>query len=144
VYVPRKDFEYGQALVRRSPNPGDHGAYIKADLEVPAKRLRLVDQDEELVEGVNLINLPGHTPGLLGLAVELARDGTLIFPQDAVYTRANYGPPARLSGIVHDSLAFLDSVEKVRSLAGKSGGRVMFSHDMEFFDTTRRAPDYYE
>lgn len=144
VYVPRKDFEHGLALVRRSPDPGDHGAYIKADLEVPARRYHLVDEDQEVADGVSLINLPGHTPGLLGLAVELGRDGTLIFPQDAVYTRANYGPPVRLSGLVYDSLAFLDSIEKVRSLAAKSGGRVMFSHDMEFFHTLKRAPDCYE
>jgi glyoxylase-like metal-dependent hydrolase (beta-lactamase superfamily II) len=144
VYVHRKDFEYGQTLVHLSPDPAKHGAYVKADLEVPVKQFHLVDKDFELAPGVEIITLPGHTPGLLGVIVHLEKDGTLIFPQDALYTRENYGPPAKASGIMYDTLAFFDSVEKVREYAKKYDARVMFSHDMEFFQTMKRAPDFYE
>lgn len=144
VYVHRKDFEYGQTLVHLSPDPAKHGAYVKADMEVPVKQFHLVDKDFELVPGVELITLPGHTPGLLGVIVHLEKDGTLIFPQDALYTRENYGPPAKPSGIMYDNLAFFESVEKVRSYSKKYDAKVMFSHDMEFFKTMKVAPDFYE
>jgi N-acyl homoserine lactone hydrolase len=143
VYVHRKDFEYGQTLVHSSQNPAEHGAYIKADLEVPVKQFHLVENDFTLVSGVDIITLPGHTPGLLGILVHLEQDGTLIFPQDAVYTRENYGPPAKASGIMYDNRAFASSVEKVRSYANKYNGQVMFSHDMDFFKGMKHAPNYY-
>lgn len=144
VYVHQKDFEYGQTLVHLSPDPAAHGAYVKADLEVPVKQYHLVDKDMELVPGVELITLPGHTPGILGLIVHLENEGTLIFPQDAVYDHRNYGPPAKGSGIVYDSIAFFDSIEKVRNYAKKYNAKVMFSHDMDFFKTMKVAPEFYE
>jgi hypothetical protein len=45
---------------------------------------------------------------------------------------------------MYDTLAFFDSVEKVREYAKKYDARVMFSHDMEFFQTMKQAPDFYE
>ena len=144
VYVHRKDFEYGQTMVHLSPDPEKHGAYVKADLEVPVKQFHLVDKDFELVPGIEVITLPGHTPGLLGIVVHLAKEGTLIFPQDALYTRENYGPPAKASGIMYDTLAFFASIEKVREYAAKYKAKVMFSHDMEFFKTIKHAPEFYE
>jgi N-acyl homoserine lactone hydrolase len=143
VYVPKNDFEHARILVRDTDNPEAHGAYVKADVNAPAKRFHLVEEDLEIAEGVRLVNLPGHTPGLLGLLVQLKQDGALLFPQDAVYTRANFGPPARFSGIVYDSIAFLKSIEKVRALAAQYQAKVMFSHDMEFFKTLKTAPRYY-
>ncbi|OLN24457.1 N-acyl homoserine lactone hydrolase [Desulfosporosinus metallidurans] len=108
------------------------------------KQYHLVDKDMELVPGVELITLPGHTPGILGLIVHLENEGTLIFPQDAVYDHRNYGPPAKGSGIVYDSIAFFDSIEKVRNYAKKYNAKVMFSHDMDFFKTMKVAPEFYE
>ena len=144
VYVHKKDFEFGHTLIHQSPNPGEHGAYVKADLEVPIKKFHLIEKDVELVEGVELITLPGHTPGVLGLVLRLKKEGVLIFPQDAIYTSRNYGPPAKASSIVYDSLSFFESIEKVRFIAKKYNAKVMFSHDMDFFKTMKLAPKYYE
>jgi hypothetical protein len=62
--------------------------------------------------------------------VHLRNSGTMIFPMDAVYTEKNYGPPVKMSGIVYDSVSFIDSIEKIRRLQGKYGAKVMYSHDM--------------
>ncbi|MBC2582176.1 N-acyl homoserine lactonase family protein [Clostridium sp. DJ247] len=144
VYVHKKDFEYGQTLIHLNPDPAKHGAYIKQDLEVPVKQYYLVEEDFEIMEGIEVITLPGHTPGILGLVVHLEKDGTLIFPQDCVYTAENYGPPAKASGLVYDSIAFFNSIEKVRKLEKKHNAKVIFAHDMTFFETLRHAPQYYE
>jgi len=144
VYVHQKDFEYGQTLVHLSPDPAAHGPYVKADLEVPVKQYHLVDKDIELVPGVELISLPGHTPGILGLMVHLENEGTLIFPSDAVIDHRNYGPPTKGAGVIYDNIEFFNSIEKVRDYAKKYNAKVMFSHDMNLFKTMKVAPDFYE
>lgn len=144
VYVPKKDFEYGLTLVHSTIDPEKHGAYIKDDMDVPVRQFHLVDQDFILADGIEVINLPGHTPGLLGLVIHLEKEGTLIFPQDCLYTRKNYGPPARSSNIVFDREAFFTSIEKVRKLEEKYNAMVMFAHDEDFFKTLKKAPEYYE
>lgn len=146
VYVPKKDFEYGLALVHSCTDPEKHGAYIKADMDVPVRQFHLVEpeQDFELAHGIEVVNLPGHTPGLLGLVIHLEKEGTLIFPQDCLYTAKNYGPPARPSNLVYDEKAFFHSIEKVRALSQKYDAKVMFAHDEAFFETVKKAPAYYE
>lgn len=144
VYVPKADFMHAQTLVRLNSNPLTHGGYIKADLEVSVKQYHLVEEDFELVNGVEVINLPGHTPGLLGLVVHLNNEGTLIFPQDCVYTSEIYGPPAKASGLLYDSLSYFGSIEKVRKLEKKHRAKIFFAHDYKFFQTIKKAPDFYE
>jgi metallophosphoesterase superfamily enzyme len=68
----------------------------------------------------------------------------LIFPADAVYTRTNYGPPPRASGIVYDSLSYFKSIEKIRNLEKIHKAKVMFSHDMPFFEKMKKeVPDIH-
>ena len=143
VYVPKADFMYAQTMVHLSPDPAAHGAYIKEDLEVPIKQYHLVEDDCELVPGVELINLPGHTPGLLGMVVHLD-SGVYILPQDCLYTSQNYGPPAKGSGVIYDSIAFFQSIEKVRKLQKKYDAKIIFAHDWEFFQTLKLAPQVYQ
>lgn len=144
VYVPKADFMQAQTQVHLNPDPSTHGGYIKADLDVPVKQYHLIEEDFEIIPGVEVINLPGHTPGLLGLVVHLKKDGTIIFPQDCVYASENYGPPAKASGLLYDSIEFFKSIEKVRKLQKKYNAKVVFAHDYEFFKTLKTAPEYYE
>jgi N-acyl homoserine lactone hydrolase len=142
-YVHKKDFDYAKHLVASSPNPADYGAYVKADLDLPLDKLHFIDDDYTLTDGIALISLPGHTPGVLGLMVHLEQEGTLIFPADALYTQENYGPPTKMSGIVYDSVSFRASIEKIRALQQKYNAKIMFSHDMPYFKTLKLAPRYY-
>ena len=142
IYVPKEDFAHAQVTVHKNPDPAAHGGYVKADCEAPANYI-LVDRDMELAKGVWLLCLPGHTPGLLGLMVEL-KDQTVLLPQDAVYTEEIYGPPAKMSGLLYDSLAYFRSIEKVRELEKKHNAKVIPAHDYEHFKTLKLAPEYYE
>ncbi len=143
VYAPKEDYEYALTKVHMNPDAETHGGYIKADLEAPVKQYHLVNEDFELTEGVEVICLPGHTPNLLGLVVHLPGQ-TIILPQDCVYTSEIYGPPARLSGFIYDSISFFKSIEKVRKLAKKYNAKVFPAHDWDFFQKMKLAPQYYE
>jgi N-acyl homoserine lactone hydrolase len=138
VHVNRE--EYAMALVE---SHSGSGGYIRYEVDVPCK-FKLFTEDFELVPGVKIINLPGHTIGHAGIMVSLPNTGNLIFPMDALYSRANYGPPARIAGGVYDSLGFFKSIEKVRKLEKDFQAKVMFSHDVEFAKTLKYAPEYYD
>lgn len=107
------------------------------------KHYHLIDEDRELFPGIEFISLPGHTSGSSGLIIHLEKEGTLLFPMDAIYNKTVFGPPARASGLVYDSIAFFKSIERVRSLEKKYQGYIMFSHDMEEFEKMKKAPEYY-
>jgi N-acyl homoserine lactone hydrolase len=125
-------------------NPSELKSNPNIPPDISIKKPHFVEKDTEIVKGVKIITLPGHTVGVLGIVVHLKEDGTLIFASDAIYARGNYGLPAKLSGTVYDSLSYFKSVEKVRELEAKYNARVMFSHDMEFFETMKKVPEYYK
>lgn len=97
--------------------------------------------DCEILPGVRLINTPGHTWGTMSLQIDLPNDGTKIFTSDAIYLADSYGPPAIGAAIVWDNRKWLESVEKIRSIADKTGAEVIFGHDEEQIKQIRTAPD---
>lgn len=117
------------------------GAHIVSDYA--GLDLEAVSGDVELVDGVHLIETPGHTWGTMSLRVDLPNDGTKIFTSDAVYLGASWGPPATGAAIVWDNLAWLESVAKLRGIAEATGAEVVFGHDAEQRKSLRLAPDGY-
>lgn len=144
IYVPKEDFMFAQTQVHLNPDPETHGGYVKGDMDVAIKQYHLVDKDFEIAKGVEIVNLPGHTPNLLGLVVHLEKEGTIILPQDCVYCSEVYGPPAKASGLLYDSIAYFESIKKVRELEKKYNAQVFFAHDEEFFKALKKAPEFYE
>lgn len=131
--------EYEGAMGFDGPAQGVH---IKSDYAT--LDWTTFDGDEEFVDGVTLVQAPGHTWGTCALKVDLADTGTMLFTSDAVYLKRAWGPPAVGSAVVHDSLAWLRSVEKLRAIAEKSDAKLVFGHDAEQTKTLRFAPHHYE
>lgn len=105
---------------------------------------RLVDGDTRLADDLELLLLPGHTPGTMGLVVRTEKTGTSIFPSDAIYNAANYGPPAVLPGMCARPEEYGSSIEKCRQIALAENGTVFFSHDVNTFKTYRKSPEWYD
>ncbi|MBO5339045.1 MAG: N-acyl homoserine lactonase family protein [Clostridia bacterium] len=141
IYVPKEDYENALVTVHKNPNSATHGGYVKADCTAAGNYI-LVDNDMEVAKNVEIVCLPGHTPNLLGLVVH-ADNETYILPQDCVYTEEIYGPPAKGSGLLYDSLSYFKSIEKVRELQKKYNAKVIFAHDEEFFKKLKTAPEFY-
>ncbi len=144
IYAPKADFMTAQTTVRLSDDPTTYCGYCKNDLDVVVKQYHLVEDDFEIIPGVKIINLPGHTPGLLGLVIHLDRSGTFIFPMDAVYTNEIYGPPAKASGLLFNREQYFNSIEKVRRLQKQYGATVIPAHDWDLFQTLKKAPAFYD
>lgn len=144
VLVHRRELE--QALLCTHINlEGASGGYVKADLEVEGLTFTPVEEDMPLLDGIEVLAFSGHTPGVLGLLVHLPKSGPVILPSDAIYSRENYGPPPQPPGLLHDSLSFFKTVEKVRNLQRKHKAHIFFSHDLlQYQEEYRLSPHYYE
>lgn len=103
------------------------GAHLKVDYE--GLDYSFVDGDTELMPGVHLIDTPGHTWGTMSLQVDLPDSGPKIFTSDAVYMADSWGPPPLGAAIVWSSVQWLESVEKLRGIAERTGAEVIFGHD---------------
>lgn len=142
-YVPKADFMHGQTAVRITHDPMEYFGYCKNDLDLVNNYI-LVDEDFEIIPGVEVKCFPGHAPGVLGLVIHLEKEGTFIFPMDAVYTSEIYGPPAKAAGLVFDREKYFKSIEKIRFLQEKYNAVVIPGHDTDVFKSLKKAPQCYE
>ena len=143
IYVHKADFTNALVSVYQTPER-DHEFYTGDNFILPEVTWTLIDEDTEIAEGVELITLAGHTPGVLGMVAHLEKFGTVICPSDAIYTPTNLGPPPHPPGIIYDTVAFRESAEKVLSLKDKYNANVFYTHHKESYSEYKLVPDYYD
>ena len=136
--------ELSCALLTTHVSPQYNLAYSKHDFDIEGLQWQLVNEDLEIVPGLEVITLEGHAAGMLGLVVHLKESGTLICPGDALNTRVNYGPPPRLPGSIYDSLGFHRTIDKVRRLQMKYHAELFYPHDLaQFEEEMLKSPQFY-
>ena len=94
------------------------------------RSMTAIDGDKTLLPGVDLVTLPGHTPGMMGVAINTAV-GKYLIASDAVPTRANLKeniPPGWFQNLED----VYRSYDRIRSLVDEE--RVLMGHDMALFD----------
>jgi len=106
-------------------------------------RMEMVDMKEkEIVEGVKVIPLPGHTPGSIGVVVETEK-GPYVVTGDAVpkYGNLKGAPdehqPYLMTGIYTDMIAMWKSFEFVDKIVKGDFSRVIPGHDPLVFQKER-------
>lgn len=98
----------------------------------------------ELCKGLTILNFgSGHSYGMLGLLAELEHDGTFLLAADTIYTSDHLGPPAKMAGIAYDSDGYFATIEYIRALAKERQATILFGHDMEQFQTLKKAGEGY-
>lgn len=117
------------------------GGHLKSDYD--GLRWETVAEDAEILPGVTLIQVPGHTPGTMAMRVDLPDTGTMIFTSDAVFMGDTYGPPATPGTLMQDLVAFYSSVQKIRKLAEDTKATLVFGHDSKQMTKLRVAPECY-
>ncbi len=148
VLVGKRDLEYGLLATHQDANqPFGGGGYFRANFELPGIAYETLDPelgDWTLAPDLEIINLGGHTPQVLGIVLRLANTGTVILPSDAIYMAKNYGPPPIAPGIVHDTLGFFKSVARVKRLQAARQAAIFYPHDPEQMRQLRYAPLFYD
>lgn len=85
--------------------------------------------DFELLPGVWIVTLPGHTWGTIGVAVHLEESGWMLVASDAIYLADTYGKPFVGSILNQQPEAWARSAVKVRRLVERYGMTVLPGHD---------------
>jgi N-acyl homoserine lactone hydrolase len=111
----------------------DHGQPVD-----PVNGDRDVFGDGKLV----LIPLPGHTPGSMGAAVHLDRDGSFLLASDAVSLRENLDADTTPRNTWNVD-ALLNSFGEIRRIE-KSGATVICGHDDAQWQSLRKGVEAYE
>lgn len=128
VYVHEEEVKYAYYCAKT--DEGSH-AYIPDDFDRDLD-WRVVHRDrQELLPGIELFRLPGHTPGLMGMRLDTA-DGTLLVAGDEAYVRENYDEEIPLgAGLLHDKRRWFDSLRTLKELERRHDATVICGHDAD-------------
>jgi N-acyl homoserine lactone hydrolase len=116
--------------------------YYRKNFDLPDHRWKLLDGDTELMPGVTVLRSDGHTPGHQSLLVELPSTGPVILAGDSCYWQRSIDeeiPP----GVVFDPGRAMHSINRLKTLARLTGGRIFPSHDPAFWAQAIKAPEAY-
>jgi N-acyl homoserine lactone hydrolase len=108
----------------------EHGYTVSEWATIAEDRLRLVDGDREIADGVRLLLTPGHTPGHQSVVVETAHGREVIAAQCAFRAEELREGVAAASNLF--SPAWADTATaSLERLSALSPARVHLSHDEE-------------
>ena len=78
---------------------------------------------------VLILTTPGHTLGHQSLKVKLARGGSIIMSQDAIWMQENLdGYPA---GLNYSVLDYTNSLNRLKFMRDLEGAQLFFAHDQD-------------
>jgi glyoxylase-like metal-dependent hydrolase (beta-lactamase superfamily II) len=110
--------------IGRMVEPADVVELVRLNFE---RRVRFVDGDEEMADGIGLHRVGGHAPGLQVVTVD-AVGGPLVLASDAVHFYANLELD-RPFVVVHSVPGAYEAFDRVRALAGGDDDRIVPGHD---------------
>lgn len=139
-FITLEEIRFASAAVAVSPDTKDHGWYVREIVETPVKRYHYLEEDTEILPGITALMLPGHTPGTMGIMVEL-ESGTRIITSDAVNCQENYD--GILPGIVRDTVTYNKTIKKLHKLAEDNNAEVWFGHDDAQVKAMKKLPESY-
>jgi len=130
IYVHRREIEH--AYLSATTDAGDT-AYIPADFDRDLN-WEVVHGERQLLPGIDLLELPGHTPGLIGAHIQREGDDLLIAGDEA-FLAPNYEAGREMgASLVYDSRAWAESRRKLLDIERRSGATVLYGHDLEQFE----------
>ena len=104
-YVDVEEANYAFRMVMHTNDRNACGWFNREEVLLPVKEMHYLDKDQELFPDIKVVQLPGHTPGTLGLLVHLENTGTLLFPNDSCPNHLNYDE-WRVPAGPYDSLTY--------------------------------------
>jgi glyoxylase-like metal-dependent hydrolase (beta-lactamase superfamily II) len=133
VYVHRRELEH--AYLSAKSDAGDT-AYLAADFDLDLN-WEVVHGERQLLPGIELLHLPGHTPGQLGAEIE-ADSGTVLIGGDVAFLAENYEAGRAMgSSLIHDSQALHRSLRKLNDRERRTDATVLYGHDSDQIERLR-------
>jgi N-acyl homoserine lactone hydrolase len=132
--------EYESAMQIKPPGIGGYVTSQYRDLDV---RWRLIDGDLDLVEGVQVMSLPGHSYGSQGLAIRLEVAGLFVLASDAAQVLPNLNNPPIASPNVYDSIRWRESIRRLQRLRDEERAFIVCGHEPSQLNELKLSPDFY-
>jgi 4-pyridoxolactonase len=132
-------FELRSSLV---PEPFEHLGYSDLSFYERGMKIRFVEGDYELAEGLTLFTTPGHTIAHLSLLAEPEGRAPMIFAGDAVYTQETLDKEI-IGGFHFDTVQSIAAIKRIKEMARKHDAEIFVSHEMEPWEQWKHAPDHY-
>ncbi|MBJ7594307.1 MAG: N-acyl homoserine lactonase family protein [Candidatus Dormibacteraeota bacterium] len=92
-------------------------------------RATTVYGDVEVMKGVWVVSIPGHTWGTVGVAVRLERQGWVLMASDAIYLADTYRKPFVGSILNQNQELWARSAQKIRRMAEQYDMQILPGHD---------------
>lgn len=124
------------------PEPFEHLGYSDLTFDYPGVKYEKVNGDIEIADGIWLFETPGHTAGHYSMLVEMDDGPAMLFAGDAAYTHENLNREI-IAGFHLDPTASIQSIKRLKHLAKERDAQIYPSHEMEPFQSWKRAPNYY-
>lgn len=105
------------------------------------QRYHVVDGDEELDPGIQILSTPGHSPGHLSLFVRLPHTGPVLLAADAISRPAEL-ESGHNGGASDQELAGV-SAARLLEIADRERALLVFGHDLEQWESLRKVPYLY-
>ena len=135
IYVHEEELKF--AYYSAKTDAGDE-AYVAGDFDRDLNWEIVHGDREYFVEDLEFVHLPGHTPGLLGVQLELEDAGTVVLAGDQAYTRANYRDEQPMGGqLLWSKRHWLESLRTVKDLERRHDATVICGHDSDDLETLR-------
>jgi N-acyl homoserine lactone hydrolase len=135
VYVHRRELEHAY-LSAKSPAGGD--AYLASDFDHDLA-WEVIDQGRyQLLDGIELLHVPGHTPGSLGALIHREDAENVLIAGDVAFLEANYEDGRSMgASLLTDSRAWEESRRFLQDLERRHDARVIYGHDPDQFERIR-------
>lgn len=106
----------------------------------PARDYVLIDQDTEIAPGLQVLSVPGHTPGQLAVVLNLPETGPVLLTSDAISR-----PDEIAEGFegAWDATLAQASCDRLVALATAQSAFVIYGHCPEQWSILKKAPDHY-
>jgi glyoxylase-like metal-dependent hydrolase (beta-lactamase superfamily II) len=141
VYVHRQELEHAFYAVASRQDIGNYQAHY---LDFAFKWEPLSGDSVELFDGLTLYRTPGHTPGLMGLLLELPASGAFYFASDHLSFRENFTDDRPPGWLMRDHDAWHESTRRIRRLVQARDATVVYGHDPVIFESVAPAPSVHQ
>jgi len=150
VYIQRREFDFWayDPIAKRPPFAGanknvpppwgqSYGVSEAVSINQMAElrgsdRLVLVDGDQEILPGIEIMLTPGHTPGLQSLAIE-TKNGIVVLASDSAHLQKNFEIDTP-SCFITDMLEWLRSYSKLKEKVGGNLEMLFSGYDKMMLD----------
>ena len=110
-------------------------AYLAGDFDRELHWEIVHGDREQRFEDLEFIHLPGHTPGLLGVRLDVDDAGTVILAGDQAYIRENYDDEQPMGGgLLWSKRAWTESLRLLKDEQRRHDARVFCGHDPGDFE----------